>query len=184
MPDSEEMAQGRNDDDDDRDALDWLFHELDYLMSRIRRLTLLILLVTLLNVVLTVVAFAVGYSARSDGDYDYTLPYAGLFAVPYSLVVVTALFFIWSFEGTRRTADAMFDELSDVLQRDLANPAKNPARQSIDSKAALRERVLLREYRLARNLPFVNGPNGAGLYILFNLILIFVSMLGLFVVSS
>lgn len=162
--------------------LNWIVGGVKSSVRSLHLLSSLIVAGTLLNIVLTIVAFFVGgYSPDPDGYTTFTQNgAAALFLVPYAFVVVACLVLVWRFESRKRFSDAVFDELSDVLQRDLAASPQPSVQASIDRLVGVRERVLLREYRTVRLLPFMSGEHGPTTYVLFNVALMVVSLLGVF----
>lgn len=177
------MPAARSDGDEASTRVDpirWVLDRLEWHSRTLRRLTAYIVRPTLLNIIGASIAFFLGSYVRHLEYASNRVFYNGLFIGLYAPVVIGVLFALWMFEYRRRSADALFDELSDTVQRDLADHSKAVAEQSLDKRASIEERVLLREYRLTRNLPFTSGQGGPAVYLLANLLLLLVSLAVLF----
>lgn len=162
--------------------LHWFLERLHHNARILRRIGSLVVSLTLLNIVLTVVAFFVGGYNPDPDEYVVVSrnEAAAWFLAPYSTIVLVCVLLLWRFESRRRYADAVFDEFSDALQRNLAGSVTPGPQGHFDQLLRAEERVLLREYRLVRVMPFASGEQGPIAYVLFNVALLIVSLLGVF----
>lgn len=168
------------------DLAKWLLRRMYRTLSRLRLWSRLALATTGMSVIGAVVSFFVGQAAASvEPDDFYSVSpteYRVWFMALYVPVVVCAVVALAQFESARRTGDALSDELADIVQRSVASE-NGEVELDFDRDVSVEHRVLVREYRLQRTLPFLSNERDLGTYVLINLLLVGVSLIGLFLAS-
>lgn len=137
---------------------------LEHLSDRLRSISMQIMLMTLVNIALTLAAVS--------GIFRYfkseTL-YVAVIAVPVVcaiLAIVSAL----QFDFYRKEGDAYFEELSDELH---GSKISNNKETYVREEFSLRARIIMRNYSNCASLPLIPGRYGPGIMAGVNLMLAF-----------
>jgi hypothetical protein len=148
--------------------LDESVRELRFITRRLRLVGPLLLLVTLVNI--GVMLWAIERSARSPRYVEYSeLPVTLNVAITIATIATLGLF-----ETLRKRGDAIFQELSDELQWHLGRRGFEDAPRE---RPLLEERITLRTFSAATELPLVPGLFGGAIYAALNLMIAVTSVL-------
>lgn len=134
--------------------------ELVVITRQLRILSSLIALTTLVNIFWT-------FYITAPPDFLISERFLILL---HALILLLCLLLLWQYDGLQKVGNALFEEISDVIQWQVVSERTTMALENteLDQKFFLQERTTLRQYTLTTNLPFL-GRQGAIYYALFNI---------------
>jgi hypothetical protein len=158
---------------------------LGYQTHKIRVIALMVVSVTAVNLVLSILVIFVAVlfeSVRFDSRLQFSL------IGPPIVLLISALGTLYLYDQRRGYANALFEEISDELEWRLKAVAKDeettPSHEISRESPRLRARIILREFVLTTDLPFGHGREGAGFYVITNVLVSLMAALSVLLVGG
>ncbi|MCU1366689.1 MAG: hypothetical protein JWN39_2328, partial [Ilumatobacteraceae bacterium] len=137
---------------------------------RLRQIAALISALTVLNVLSVPMSFWLGSEISAENLEASTTRLIALLWISFVAVSVVTFLILW--DRSRKRADAFFDEVSDLIQREYSRSDGGDQRIVGDTQLAVETRLSLKEYRNFRGLPLVPGESAPAIYFVVNVALI------------
>lgn len=147
---------------------DQIVHSLNNALSKIERVSQVLRQFGIVVLSATIISFGVMFvvllmGERPKGGFDWL-------AACSLLLGCVALYGCASHEMWRKRGDALFEEISDEVERGIVSVAGEPVFEG-ESNLLLRARLALRDFAHASDLPFIPGKFGPTVYAAVNLLI-------------
>jgi hypothetical protein len=140
--------------------------ELTAITKQLRRLSFMIIMITLFNIFWSGVASYI-LILRHQLEWQNVMLgfHAGL--------LLSCLLLLWQYDNLRRVGDSLFEEISDELQWYILKKYSSPDSEDevISQRPPINERVILRQYALTTKLPLTNYGLGIINYAVVNILI-------------